>query len=51
MPMKERLERVEYAMIQDAYDHFKSVRKAASCLGMSLATFVRKRSLYSEKYG
>lgn len=51
MPMKERLERVEYAMIQDAYDHFQSVRKAASCLGMSLATFVRKRSLYSEKYG
>ena len=51
IPMKERLERVEYAMIQDAYDHFQSVRKAASCLGMSLATFVRKRSMYSEKYG
>jgi transcriptional regulator with PAS, ATPase and Fis domain len=51
LPMKERLERIEYAMIQDAYNHFQSVRKAAGYLGMSLATFVRKKNFYSEKYG
>ena len=51
IPMKERLERIEFAMIQDAYEHFHSVRKASDSLGMSLATFVRKKNIYTEKYG
>ncbi len=50
MSMKERLERIEYAMLLDAYERFHSVRKAAEALGMSPATFVRKKSLYAEKY-
>lgn len=51
MPMKERLERVEFAMIQDAYDHYQSMRKAAECLGMSLSTYARKKCEYTKKYG
>ncbi len=51
MGMKERLERIEYAIILDAYERFHSVRKAADHLQMSPATFVRKRSVYEEKYG
>ncbi len=51
MSMKERLERIEYAMIQDAYEHYHSVRKASAYLGMTLATFVRKKNTYTEKYG
>lgn len=51
IPMKERLERIEYSMIQKSYERFKSVRKAADYLGMSMATFVRKKNSYAEKYG
>jgi len=50
MPIKEKLERIEYKMIKDAYERFNSVRKAASFLGMSMATYVRKKNIYEEKY-
>lgn len=51
LPMKERLERIEYTIICKAYQRFHSVRKAAAYLGMSMPTYVRKKNLYTEKYG
>nr|WP_325179056.1 sigma 54-interacting transcriptional regulator [uncultured Oscillibacter sp.] len=43
------LSRIEYRLIQDAYNTAGNVRKAAKLLNMSPATFVRKRSIYIEK--
>ncbi len=51
IPIKERLERIEYSMILEAYQRFSSVRKAAAYLQMSMATYVRKKNLYAQKYG
>lgn len=50
MPIKERLERIEFDLINEAYEKYHSVRKAADYLGMSAATFVRKKKVYSEKF-
>jgi transcriptional regulator with PAS, ATPase and Fis domain len=50
MPLAERLERIEFTYITEAYQKFKSTRKAAKQLGMSLATFIRKKKEYSSKY-
>ena len=50
LSLKEKLERTEYMCMVDAYEKFKSVRKAAASLQMSMPTFIRKRQKYEEKY-
>lgn len=50
LPMKERLERIEFDLITEAYENFQSVRKAAQHLGMTMPTFVRKKKEYEKKY-
>lgn len=49
--LKEQVERFEYDQILLAYEKFKNVRVAASYLGMSEPTYVRKRKDYNKKYG
>ncbi len=51
MPLRERMERVEYTYLKDAYETYGNVRDAARSLQMPHATFVRKKKLYEEKYG
>ena len=48
--LREQVERYEYHFIQEAYELYPSVRKAAAYLGMSEPTFVRKRKAYAQKY-
>lgn len=48
--VKEKLEKVEYMYMSDAYEQCGSVRKAAKLLQMSAPTFVRKWHLYQEKF-
>lgn len=50
LPMKKRLELIEYAFITEAYAKHGSIRKAAKALQMTVPTFVRKRELYKKKY-
>ena len=50
LPLKERLEKTEFMYMQEAYARYKSVRKAAASLQMSMPTFVRKRQKYLEKF-
>lgn len=50
LPMKERLERIEFNLIIESYEKFHSVRKAAQHLGMTMPTFVRKKKDYESKY-
>lgn len=50
LPLKERLEKAEYMYMVDAYRKYKSVRKAAAALQMTMPTFIRKRQKYEEKY-
>jgi PAS domain S-box-containing protein len=48
--MKERLERIEYTCMMEAFAKHKSVHKAAASLKMSVPTFIRKRDKYSQKF-
>lgn len=47
MTLNEALREVEEAYMEKAYKQYGNVRKAAESLGMSAATFVRKRQKYS----
>lgn len=49
--LKDRVERFEYDHLEEAYQRFHSVRKAADFLKMPVATYVRKRNQYSKKFG
>lgn len=48
--LKERVEKFELEMINEAYERCHNVRAAAKDLGMSEPTYVRKRKCYMEKY-
>ena len=48
--LKERMERIEYMYLLDAYDSCGNVRDAAESLQMPMATYVRKKKHYQEKY-
>jgi len=50
LPLKERLARIEYAFIKDAYEKHASIRKAALSLGMKPTTFIRKKQEYEELF-
>lgn len=50
LPLKERLERLEYAVMREAAEKCGSMRKAAKHLQMTAPTFVRKKRRYEEKY-
>lgn len=50
LPLKELLEKAEYIYMMDAYKKYKSVRKAAAALQMTMPTFIRKRQKYEEKF-
>lgn len=50
LSLKELLEKAEYMYMTDAYKKYKSVRKAAAALQMTMPTFIRKRQKYEEKY-
>lgn len=51
MPMKERLERIEYTLMLEAVEQYGSMRKAAKALQMTVPTFVRKRQQYEKRFG
>lgn len=51
MPLKERLERIEYTLLTEAYERYGNVRQAADALQMPNSTFVRRRKSLAEKYG
>ena len=50
LSLKELLEKAEYMYMMDAYKKYKSVRRAAAALQMTMPTFIRKRQKYEEKY-
>ena len=47
--LKDILEDLEYEYILRAYEKYHNVRKAAGCLSMDAATYVRKRKKYAQK--
>lgn len=47
--LKTAVAKLEYAMIQEAFDKYGNVRDAASALGIDASTFVRKRTKYSQE--
>lgn len=51
LPIKERLERIEWAIMKEACQTNSSLHKAAKAIQMSWPTFVRKRALYKKKFG
>ena len=51
LPIKERLERIEYAIMNEACETNSTLRKAAKSLKMTWPTFIRKRKYYMEKFG
>lgn len=50
MPMKERLERIEYTFMKEALDTYGSIRQAAKKLQMTVPTFIRKKKKYERLY-
>lgn len=50
MPMKERLERIEYTFMKEALDTYGSIRQAAKKLQMTVPTFIRKKKKYEKLY-
>ncbi len=48
--LKERMERVECVILNDAYRENGSVRKAAQALQMPSSTYVRRRKILNQKY-
>jgi PAS domain S-box-containing protein len=48
--LSEILERMEYEYIDKSYKKYKSVRLAATKLGMNYTTYMRKKKMYEEKY-
>jgi len=50
IPLKEHLERIEYAAIQSTYTKYFSIRKAADALGMAPTTLLRKMREYERKF-
>lgn len=48
--LNERLERIEYGLLKQAYEKEGSVRKAADALKIPNSTFVRRRKILKEKY-
>lgn len=48
--LPEKLEELEYAYIVEAYKKYGNVRAAAKALGLSAATFVRKRKLFEASH-
>ena len=51
LPIKERLQRIEWAIMKEACQMQPSLHKAAESIQMSWPTFVRKRALYKKKFG
>ena len=51
LPIRERIERIEYYFIKEAYEKKHSMRKAAEYLEIPLATYARKKKHYEEKFG
>ena len=49
--LKERMERIEYEYIEEAYRQTDSMRKAAKVLHMTPTTYMRKREFYIKKFG
>lgn len=47
--LKSELHRIELGYMEQAYKTYGNVREAAKSLGMTPATFVRKRKLYTEE--
>ncbi|MGB3366935.1 MAG: sigma 54-interacting transcriptional regulator [Acidaminobacteraceae bacterium] len=47
--LKDAVAKLEYRMIEEAYDEFGNVREAARHLGIDASTFVRKRQKYERK--
>lgn len=50
MPMKERLEQIEYAFMKEALNTYGSIRQAAKNLQMTVPTFIRKKKKYEKLY-
>lgn len=46
LKLKEAVSKLEYAMIQEAFEKYGNVRDAAQSLGIDASTFVRKRTRY-----
>ncbi len=44
------LEKIEHEYMEEAYSKYGNVRDAATSLGMSHPTYIRKRKMYSEKF-
>lgn len=51
IPLKAKMEQIEYSFLRAAYEKHGNVRAAATSLGMPLSTYVRKRKEYEEKFG
>lgn len=51
LSFREHVERFEYHLIEQASDSNSNVRIAAAALNIPVATFLRKRKKYREKYG
>lgn len=49
--VKEKLERIEYVFISEAYEEYKNVRDAAKAIDMPVSTFARKKREYELKFG
>ncbi len=47
--LKEAVAKLEYAMIQEAFEKYGNVRDAAKSLGIDASTFVRKRTKYAQE--
>lgn len=48
LDLQQHLADIEYTYLTEAYTQYGNVRAAAKSLGMSAATFVRKRKLYEK---
>ena len=51
VPLRDKMEQIEYSFLLAAYEKHGNVRAAAASLGMPLSTYVRKRKEYEEKFG
>lgn len=47
--LKDAVAKLEYAMIQEAFEKYGNVRDAAKSLGIDASTFVRKRTKYAQE--
>ncbi len=51
LDLSERLRRIEYRYMRQAYRKYRNMKDAAQAVGMKKSTFAGKFKLYQEKYG